>query len=69
MKNENENINQTDSYSSAEGVELHLQTLESVETEARYYSQEQPFSSDELTSIINEERLNELMTQSDVFLS
>ena len=34
-----------------------------------YYSQEQNFSSDELSSVINEARLNELLAQSDAFLA
>jgi hypothetical protein len=34
-----------------------------------YYSQEQNFSSDELSSVINEARLNELLAQSDEFLN
>ena len=36
--------------------------------EMLYYSQEQAFSSDELSSVINEARLNELLAQSDEFL-
>ena len=34
-----------------------------------YYSQEQNFDSDELSSVINEARLNELLAQSDEFLN
>ena len=55
--------------SSAEHVEQHLQELEKADYERLYYSQEQHFSSDELARIINERRLNELMAQSDSFLS
>ena len=55
--------------SSAEHVEQHLQELEKSDYELLYYSQEQTFSADELTQLINEERLNELMAQSDEFLS
>jgi len=47
-----------------------LQTLGNEDArELRYYSQEQPFSSDEMTLLVNEERLNELLEQSDAFLS
>ena len=55
--------------SSAEHVEQHLQELEKSDYELLYYSQEQTFSADELTQLINEERLNALMAQSDEFLS
>lgn len=56
--------------SSAEHVDEYLQTLGNKDTrEQRYYSQEQPFSSDEMTRLVNEERLNELLAQSDAFLS
>ena len=55
--------------SSAEHVEQHLQELEKADYELLYYSQEQTFSTDELTRLINEERLNELLAQSDAFLS
>ena len=55
--------------SSAENVEQHLQELEKADYELLYYSQEQTFSADELARLINEERLNELMAQSDEFLS
>ena len=55
--------------SSAENVEQHLQELEKADYELLYYSQEQTFSADELARLINEERLNELLAQSDEFLS
>ena len=55
--------------SSAENVEQHLQELEKADYELLYYSQEQTFSTDELARLINEERLNELLAQSDAFLS
>ena len=58
-----------DTNSSAENVEQHLQELEKKDYELLYYSQEQTFSADELGRLINEERLNELMAQSDTFLS
>ena len=54
--------------SSAENVEQHLQELEKADYELLYYSQEQSFSADELARLINEERLNELLAQSDAFL-
>lgn len=57
--------------SSAERVEQYLQALDS-NSDAReklYYSQEQTFSADELARVINEQRLNELLAQSDDFLS
>ena len=54
--------------SSAEHVEKHLQELEKADYELLYYSQEQTFSADELARLINEERLNELLAQSDDFL-
>ena len=57
-----------DNNSSAEHVEQHLQELEKADYELLYYSQEQSFSSDEMTRLVNEERLNELMAQSDAFL-
>ena len=54
----------------ADSVDEYLQTLGNEDArELRYYSQEQPFSADEMTRLINEERLNELLTQSDAFLS
>ena len=56
--------------SSADHVEAYLQTLGSDDArETRYYSQEQTFSADELARLINEKRLNELLAQSDAFLS
>ncbi len=56
--------------SSADSVEQHLQALEQTDDiEQLYYSQEQPFSSEELARLINEERLNELLAQGDAFLS
>lgn len=55
--------------SSADNVDEYLQALGSEDArELRYYSQEQPFSSDEMTLLVNEERLNELLAQSDAFL-
>ena len=65
MKNDK---NLLDTNSSAENVEQHLQELEKADYKLLYYSQEQNFSADELTRLINEERLNELMAQSDAFL-
>ena len=59
-----------DDKSSANNVEEYLQTLGNDDARERlYYSQEQAFSSDELARLINEERLNKLMAQSDEFLS
>ena len=59
-----------DDKSSANNVEEYLQTLGNDDArEMLYYSQEQAFSSDELARLINEERLNKLMAQSDEFLS
>ena len=59
-----------DTNSSADHVDEYLQTLGSEDArELRYYSQEQPFSSDEMTRLVNEERLNELLAQSDAFLN
>lgn len=55
--------------SSAEHVEKHLQELEKADYELLYYSQERTFSADELARLINEERLNELLAQSDDFLT
>lgn len=56
--------------SSADSVDAYLQTLGNEDArEIRYYSQEQPFSAEEMTRLINENRLNELLTQSDAFLS
>ena len=54
----------------ADSVDEYLQTLGNEDArEQRYYSQEQPFSADEMTRLVNEERLNELLAQSDEFLS
>ena len=58
-----------DTNSSAEHVEKHLQELEKADYELLYYSQEQTFSADELARLINEKRLNELLAQSDDFLT
>ena len=59
-----------DDKSSADNVEEYLQTLGNDDArEMLYYSQEQAFSSDELSSVINEARLNELLAQSDAFLA
>ena len=58
-----------DTNSSAEHVEKHLQKLEKADYELLYYSQEQSFSADELARLINEKRLNELLAQSDEFLT
>ncbi|MBH0085701.1 hypothetical protein I6E84_05640 [Psychrobacter sp. SCQQ22] len=56
--------------SSAEHVDEYLQTLGNEDArEQRYYSQEQPFSSNEMTRLVNEERLNKLLAQSNEFLS
>lgn len=56
--------------SSADSVDEYLQRLGSDDArELRYYSQEQPFSTDEMTRLVNEERLNELLAQSDAFLN
>jgi len=56
--------------SSADSVDEYLQTLGNEDArEQRYYSQEQPFSSDEMTRLVNEDRLNALLAQSDAFLS
>ncbi len=59
-----------DNKSSAYGVMEYLQALEDKEGEREqlYYSQEQAFDSDELSSIVNEARLNKLLAQSDEFL-
>ena len=58
-----------DTNSSADNVDEYLQTLGNEDArELRYYSQEQPFSSEEMTRLVNEERLNELLAQSDAFL-
>lgn len=56
--------------SSADSVDEYLQTLGNEDArERRYYSQEQPFSAEEMTRLVNEERLNKLLAQSDEFLS
>ena len=56
--------------SSAEHVDGYLQSLGNEDArELRYYSQEQPFSSEEMTRLVNEERLNKLLAQSNEFLS
>ena len=66
MKNDKQAM---DANSSADNVEEYLQTLGNDDArEMLYYSQEQAFSSDELARLINEERLNELLAQSDAFL-
>ncbi|WP_352338526.1 hypothetical protein [Psychrobacter sp. 16-MNA-CIBAN-0192] len=64
------NTKRQDMKSSAEYVEQHLQTLEKTDiTEMLYYSQEQAFSPEELAKVVNEQRLIELLAQSDAFLS
>ena len=66
----NDKKDSMDDKSSADNVEEYLQTLGNDDTrEMLYYSQEQAFSSDELSSVINEARLNELLAQSDDFLT
>ena len=56
--------------SSADTVDEYLQTLGNEDArERRYYSQEQPFSAEEMTRLVNEELLNELLAQSDAFLN
>ena len=54
--------------SSAENVEQHLKELEKTYYDKLYYSQEYDFSPEELSKVISEARLNELLAQSDVFL-
>lgn len=55
--------------SSADNVDEYLQTLGNDDArEMLYYSQEQDFSTDELTSLVNEKHLNELLARSDAFL-
>lgn len=66
MSNDKNSINTN---SSSKNVEQHLQELEKKDYELLYYSQEQSFSADELARVINERRLNELLAQSDEFLS
>lgn len=59
-----------DTNSSADNVDEYLQTLGNEDArELHYYSQEQSFDSDELAKVVNEKRLNELLAQSDAFLS
>ena len=66
----NDKKDSMDDKSSADNIEEYLQTLGNDDTrEMLYYSQEQAFSSDELSSVINEARLNELLAQSDDFLT
>ena len=68
MKDNHKKSNAADS--SADNVDEYLQTLGNEDArEQRYYSQEQPFSADEMTRLVNEERLNALLAQSDAFLS
>lgn len=68
MSNNNKKSDKKES--SADNVNEYLQTLGNDDArEMLYYSQEQNFSSEELTRLINEERLNELLAQSDAFLS
>lgn len=56
--------------SSADSVDEYLQTLGNEDArELRHYSQEQPFSSEEMTRLVNEDRLNKLLAQSDDFLN
>ncbi|MFT5119928.1 MAG: hypothetical protein ACI9ST_000582 [Psychrobacter glaciei] len=67
MKNDDK---KSEKNSSADNVDEYLQTLGNEDArETRYYSQEQAFSTDELSAVINEKRLNELLAQSDEFLS
>lgn len=59
-----------DKASSADSVDTYLRALGNDDArEKLYYSQEQAFNSDELARVINEKRLNELLAQSDEFLS
>lgn len=59
-----------DKASSADSVDTYLRALGNDDArEKLYYSQEQAFNSDELAKVVNEERLNELMAQSDAFLA
>ena len=72
MKNNNKKFEKDSSAadSSADSVDEYLQSLGNEDArELRYYSQEQPFSAEEMTRLVNEERLNELLAQSDAFLS
>lgn len=72
MSDNNKQADEKDSSaadSSADSVDEYLQTLGNDDArEMLYYSQEQPFSSKEMTRLVNEERLNELLAQSDAFL-
>lgn len=64
------NNKQSKKDSSADNVNEYLQTLGNEDArEQRYYSQEQPFSAEEMTRLVNEERLNVLLAQSDAFLN
>ena len=55
---------------SADNVEEYLKRLGNDDArEQRYYSQEQPFNSEEMTRLVNEDRLNALLAQSDAFLN
>lgn len=67
----NHSNNDADNKSSADNVAEHLQTLANNdgEREQLYYSQEQAFNSEELSSVINEARLHKLLAQSDAFLN
>ena len=66
----NDKKDSMDDKSSSDNVEEYLQILgNDDDREMLYYSQEQAFSSDELSSVINEARLNELLAQSDDFLN
>ena len=65
----NDKKDSMDDKSSSDNVEEYLQILGNDDArEMLYYSQEQAYSSDELSSVINEARLNELLAQSDEFL-
>lgn len=63
------NDKKSEKNSSADNVDEYLQTLGNEDArEIRYYSQEQPFSADEMTRLVNEERLSALLADSDAFL-
>ena len=65
-----DNDEKSEKNSSADNVDQYLQTLGNENArERRYYSQEQPFSADEMTRLVNEDRLNKLLAESDAFLS
>ena len=65
-----DNDRKSERNSSADNVDEYLRTLGNENArEQRYYSQEQPFSADEMTRLVNEDRLNELLAQSNAFLS